>query len=230
MLFCLLCPAAALRAQDETRPAAIKRNARPAVEDHATEPFDRATAAEMSQRCVTLDTEAGEIEIEMLAEAAPATARNFLNLVATGFYDETAFSRVVRDFIIQGGNLATREGRITPELIRRSRRSVPDEPNAIKHTRGVVSMARTDEPDSATTHFFILVGDGPHLDGKFAAFGRVTRGIETADAINRMPIENEKPKQPVRLRKATVAPCAAQIQNPTAATPKPDAVMDTEPS
>ena len=68
-------------------------------------------------------------------------------------------------------------------------------------------MARSDEPNSATTHFFILVGDGPHLDGKFAAFGRVLRGMEVADAINRAA-ENEKPEVPVRIKSATVAACA----------------------
>jgi peptidyl-prolyl cis-trans isomerase B (cyclophilin B) len=84
---------------------------------------------------------------------------------------------------------------------------VPDEPGIIKHVRGIVSMARTDEPNSATTHFFILVGDGPHLDGKFSAFGTVTKGIEVADAINDAPADGEKPDKPVRINKAVVAAC-----------------------
>ena len=84
---------------------------------------------------------------------------------------------------------------------------VPDEPGIIKHVRGIVSMARTDEPNSATTHFFILVGDGPHLDGKFSAFGTVTKGIEVADAINHAPADGEKPDKPVRINKAVVAAC-----------------------
>ena len=68
-------------------------------------------------------------------------------------------------------------------------------------------MARPSEPNSATTHFFILVGDGHHLDGKFSAFARVTRGIEVADAINKAPAEGEKPEKPVRINRAVVAPC-----------------------
>jgi peptidyl-prolyl cis-trans isomerase B (cyclophilin B) len=68
-------------------------------------------------------------------------------------------------------------------------------------------MARSDEANSATTHFFILVGDGPHLDGKFAAFGRVIRGMEVADAINRAEAQAEKPLVPVRIKRAGVAPC-----------------------
>jgi peptidyl-prolyl cis-trans isomerase B (cyclophilin B) len=73
-------------------------------------------------------------------------------------------------------------------------------------------MARSDEPNSATTHFFILVSDAPTLDGKFAAFGRVTKGMDVVDAINRAPVQNEKPDKPVRIRKATVGTCAVTPQ------------------
>jgi len=108
--------------------------------------------------------------------------------------------------VIQGGNLSTSE-KWGLELSRRMAKRVPDEPGIIKHVRGIVSMARTDEPNSATTHFFILVGDGPHLDGKFSAFGTVTKGIEVADAINHAPADGEKPDKPVRINKAVVAAC-----------------------
>jgi cyclophilin family peptidyl-prolyl cis-trans isomerase len=86
-------------------------------------------------------------------------------------------------------------------------RRLPDEPGNVKHVRGIVSMARGDEPNSATTHFFILIGEAPHLDGKFTAFGRVLTGIETADSINRAPAENETPVVPVRIKHAGVALC-----------------------
>ena len=200
----------AAQATQEAPPA--KKNSRP-DERAAAEPFDKATAEQMSRQCVTLDTEAGAIEIEMLAEAAPETVRNFLNLAATGAYDTTTFSRVVKGFIIQGGNLSTRE-RLTPELLRRAARTVPDEPNAVKHVRGVVSMARSDQPNSATTHFFILAGDGPHLDGTFAAFGRVARGMDVVDKINEAEADGEKPKHPVRVKRATVAPCPKPAPTP----------------
>lgn len=172
------------------------------------EPFDGATVSRMAEQCVTLDTESGLIVIEMLAEAAPESARNFLNLAATGALDTTTFSRIVKGFVIQGGNLSTSE-RWGMELSERARRTVPDEPNYVKHVRGIVSMARSDAPNSATTHFFIIVGEeASSLDGKFAAFGRVTRGLEVVDAINNMPTEGEKPTKPVRITRATVAPCA----------------------
>jgi peptidyl-prolyl cis-trans isomerase B (cyclophilin B) len=200
-------PSPAARAERPQQPDAPKKaNARPAGAERAAEPFDAATPKEMAARCVRLETEAGVIELEMLAETAPESARNFLNLAATGFYDTTTFSRVVRGFVIQGGNARTRE-QLTPELAERARRTVADEPNPVPHVRGVVSMARSEEPNSATTNFFILVGEAAHLDGKFAAFGRVRSGMEVVDAINQAPAEGEKPSKPVRLRRASVFTC-----------------------
>jgi len=170
------------------------------------DPFDAASIEKMSGQCVTLDTEQGSIVIEMLPAKAPETARSFLNLAATGSLDTTTFSRVVKGFVIQGGNLSTSDN-WNAELAARMSRHLPDEPSDVKHVRGTVSMARGDEPNSATTHFFILVGDGPHLDGKFSAFGRVISGIEVADAINRAPSEDEKPVVPVRIKHASVSLC-----------------------
>jgi len=185
-----------------------KANTRPADQKPAqADPFDGASVEKMTGQCVTLDTESGLIVIEMLPRAAPETARSFLNLAATGALDTTTFSRVVRDFVIQGGNLSTSE-KWNIDLAKRMTHHLPDEPSSVKHERGIVSMARGEEPNSATTHFFILVGAGPHLDGKFSAFGRVVRGIEVAVAINRAPAEGETPAAPVRIKLATVAPCS----------------------
>lgn len=184
-----------------------KANTRPTeISKIKAEPFDGASVEKMSGQCVTLDTEQGAIVIEMLPQKAPESARSFLNLAATGALDTTVFSRVVKGFVIQGGNLSTSE-RWSDALAERMSRHLPDEPSDLKHIRGIVSMARSEEPNSATTHFFILVDDGPHLDGKFAAFGRVLRGMEVADAINRAPSENEKPEVPVRIKRASVARC-----------------------
>ncbi len=186
---------------------AKKANARPVeVTVDKPEPFDGASVEKMRDQCVTLETELGVIEIEMIPEVAPENVRSFLNLAATGALDTTTFSRVVKDFVIQGGNLSTSE-KWGYDLAKRMTRKLPDEPGLIKHVRGIVSMARPTEANSATTHFFILVGDGQHLDGKFSAFGRVTKGIEVADAINKAPAEGEKPTKPVRINRALVAPC-----------------------
>lgn len=136
-----------------------------------------------------------------------------MNLAATGFFETTAFSRIVPGFVIQGGNLSTSQ-KITEDRIKRARRTIPDEPNQVKHERGIVSMARAEEPNTTTTHFFILLGSAPNLDGIFAAFGRVTKGMEIVEAINKMPVEGDKPVKPVRLNRAVVANCPPRTENP----------------
>ena len=183
-----------------------KANTRAASTEVVAEPFDGASVEKMAAQCVTLETELGAIEIAMMPEVAPEAVRNFLNLAAIGALDTTTFSRTVKDFVIQGGNLATSE-KWGVDFQKRMSRKLPDEPGIIKHVRGIVSMARTEEPNSATTHFFILVGRGSHLDGKFSAFGTVTKGIEVADAINQAPAEGEKPEKPVKINRAVVSPC-----------------------
>jgi peptidyl-prolyl cis-trans isomerase B (cyclophilin B) len=206
ILFSLVFVTAARAQSGAPVEAPKKANARAATEVSVAEPFDGASVEKMGAQCVTLDTELGAIEIAMMPENAPESVRNFLNLSATGALDTTTFSRTVKDFVIQGGNLQTSE-KWGPELARRMSRRLPDEPGLVKHVRGIVSMARTDEPNSATTHFFILVGPGPHLDSKFAAFGTVTKGMEVVDAINQVPAEGEKPEKPVKINRAIVVPC-----------------------
>lgn len=187
--------------------AARKANERPGdAAATSLEPFDGATTDKMAAQCVTLETEAGAIEIEMMPEVAPESVRSFLNMVASGALDTTTFSRVVKGFIIQGGDLSTSE-KWSAELSRRAARRLPDEPGLVKHERGIVSMARTDEPNSASTHFFILVGEGQHLNSKFAAFGRLRKGIEVADAINLAQTDGEKPLKAVRINRAVVTQC-----------------------
>jgi len=184
---------------DESRPAAVK-----------IEPFDKADVKTMAEKCVRLETEAGNIEIELYPEQAPETVRNFLNLAATGMYDTTAFHRIVPNFVIQGGKLSTRESGVTAEIETREMRTIADEPNKILHQRGVVSMANSGERHSASTQFFIVVADASYLDGKYYAFGRVTSGMNVVDKINRLPVFNERPEKPVQVKKAVVFDCAAR--------------------
>ncbi len=205
LVFCSVFLTFDTSAQEVKQPVK-KANQRPVAAASKTEPFEKATVEMMAQQCVTFETEAGNIEMEMFPESAPESVRSFLGLTALGAFDTTTFSRTVPGFIVQGGDIFTRR-KMTPELDKRARRNLPDEPNPIKHERGIVSMARAAEPNTATTNFFILVGNAPHLDGTFAAFGRVTKGLEIVDSINKMPAENEKPKTPVHIAKATVAPC-----------------------
>ena len=202
--------------QPTPSPEAPKANARPTQAPEAKpEPFDKADVKTMASQCVSLETEAGSIELEMYPEHAPESVRNFLNLAATGLFDGTSFDRVVPNFVIQGGNMWSREGgKVSREIGARGRRTVPDEPNKILHERGVVSMARGDEANTATTNFFILVNSAPYLDGKFAAFARVTKGMEIVDSINKAPVTEEKPDKPVRLKKATVKSCVSAGAQP----------------
>jgi peptidyl-prolyl cis-trans isomerase B (cyclophilin B) len=179
--------------------------------DYAPEPFDKADVKTMASQCVSLDTDVGVIEMELFPELSPESVRNFLNLVATGMFDTTSFDRVVPNFVIQGGNIWSREDKkVTRAMGMRARRTIPDEPNKILHDRGIVSMARADEPNTATTNFFILVAEAAYLNNKFAAFGKVTKGMEVVDAINKAKVTEEKPEKPVRIRKASVAGCTAK--------------------
>ena len=213
LLILLVGANALVSAAQNTATTPQKANARPtpppAVAAAKPEPFDKADVKTMAAQCVRFDTEDGLIEAELYPEQAPETVRNFLNLVVTGSYDTTTFSRVVPGFVIQGGNLTTRDGPWTNELATRARRTIPDEPNKIPHEAGVLSMARPDTPNGASTHFFILLTNAPDLDGVFAAFGRVTKGMDVVEKINKAPVVGEKPEKPVRIKTATLFPCAA---------------------
>ncbi len=191
--------------KEETQ-ATKKANQRPQAPPRKPEPFDDVDVKTMVTKCVIFETEKGNIKMELFPETAPNTVRNFLNLVAIDAFDTTVFSRVVPDFVIQGGDLWTNEN-VTNEMKWRAVRTIPDEPSLIKHERGILSMARSNEPNSASTSFFILVRAASSLDGKFAAFGKVTEGMDVVDEINKMPVENEKPKKPVRINEAKIITC-----------------------
>src|SRR5688572_10897042 len=121
-------------AQQATPTPESKANARPTpVSTPSAEPFDKADVKAMAGQCVTLDTEAGVIELEMYPEHAPESVRNFLNLTATGMFDTTTFNRVVPDFVIQAGDIWSREGKVSIPMGARARRTIPDEPNKILH-------------------------------------------------------------------------------------------------
>lgn len=194
------------------QPPAKKTNVRPTAKPtpkKPVEPFEKSTVAEMASQCARMETELGNIELEFFPESAPETVRNFLNLISLKAFDMTTFSRVVPDFVIQGGNASTRQPYVEA-IYNRMIKNIPDEPSLIKHERGILSMARSDEANSANSNFFILVSEAKHLDGKFSAFGKVTKGIETVDAINKGKVENEKPQKPVVVKKVTLFPCTTE--------------------
>jgi len=122
------------------------------------------------------------IVIELEPETAPNTVHNFLSLVKKGYYNGLTFHRIIPGFMIQGG-CPLGDGTGGPDYTIRGEFASNGIKNDLKHTRGVISMARSMHPNSAGSQFFIMVDDAPHLDGDYAAFGRVISGMETVDAI-----------------------------------------------
>ena len=124
----------------------------------------------------------GEIKIELFPQVAPITVENFLKLVKEKFYNNLTFHRVIKDFMIQGGDpLGNGTGGSKEKIKGEFYQNGFDNP--LKHTRGVISMARSMMPNSASSQFFIMHKDSPHLDGSYAAFGAVVEGIEVVDKI-----------------------------------------------
>ena len=148
-----------------------------------------------------IETTLGDITVEFWPDVAPNHVKNFVDLSKKGFYNGLIFHRVIRDFMIQGGcPEGTGTGsngnvRIKAEFNNRADRS---------HKRGVLSMARSSDPNSASCQFFIVHNDAPHLNGSYSAFGIVTKGIETVDKIATVPTRSDRPITPVKINKITV--------------------------
>ena len=159
----------------------------------------------MSNPIVTIEMEdGGIIRAELYPEIAPNTVRNFISLVKKGFYDGVIFHRVIPGFMIQGGDPLGR-GTGGPGYCIRGEFSANGFKNDLKHSAGVLSMARTMAPNSAGSQFFIMHEDAPHLDGQYAAFGKVFEGMDVVDAIaNTRRDFNDKPRVEQKMKKVTV--------------------------
>ena len=129
------------------------------------------------------EKELGKIRLELYPDKAHGTVRNFLSLVEEGFYTGLIFHRVIRGFMIQGGGFTADFAQKHADPIRGEFIANGYMENDIRHTRGVISMARTSDPNSASSQFFIMQEDAPHLDAQYAAFGKVTDGMEIVDKI-----------------------------------------------
>jgi len=173
------------------------------IEKKKAEPFLNTTPDEM-RKTVTLKTTLGPVRIAMEPDWAPNHVRNFLKLVSTGWYNGTAFHRLVKGFVLQGGMPNTRLGNPTHPADRWVHTLKGEFRPGIKHVRGIVSMARGDDPDSADTSFFLMLGDAPYLDGKYSAFGRVVSGMEVLDAFEKEEVDGETPKRRLELIQATI--------------------------
>lgn len=169
----------------------------------------------MKNPIVTIEMENGDVmKAELYPEIAPNTVRNFVSLCRKGFYDGVIFHRVIPGFMIQGGDP---DGRGTggPGYSIRGEFTANGFPNGLKHTKGVLSMARTSYPDSAGSQFFIMVADAPHLDGQYAAFGKVVEGMEATDAILSAVTDfADRPVQDQKMKKVTVETFGEEYAEP----------------
>lgn len=154
---------------------------------------------------VTIEMENGGVmKVELYPETAPNTVANFISLVGKGFYNGTIFHRVIPGFMIQGGD-PEGTGMGGPGYRIKGEFTANRFQNDLKHTKGVISMARSGHPDSAGSQFFIMVDDAPHLDGQYASFGKVIEGIEVADQIVSVATNySDRPLEEQRMRSVTV--------------------------
>lgn len=144
---------------------------------------------ESTEEVAFVETSLGNLTIAFWPEVAPRTVENFKKLARSGFYDGTAFHRIIAGFMAQGGDPLTKDP--TKEALWGTGGPgwrVPAEFNERKHTRGVISMARSEDPDSAGSQFFLMFAPAPHLDGSYTAFGRVIEGDEVLSALERVPV------------------------------------------
>ena len=159
---------------------------------------------EKGEEICVLTTNYGTIRMRFFPDAAPKAVYSFKSLALSGYYDGVTFHRVIDDFMIQGGDpQGTGMGgpgwHIKGEFLQNG------VANPIKHTRGVISMARSMDPNSAGSQFFIMHQDAPHLDGSYAAFGHVVNGIEVVDEIANVATDwNDKPRTPVVMEKVEI--------------------------
>ena len=164
---------------------------------------------------VVIEMENGKkIKVELDPKAAPITVENFEKLVKEGFYDGLKFHRVISGFMIQGGD-PKGNGTGGPGYTIKGEFTANRFKNDLRHERGVLSMARTMAPNSAGSQFFIMHEDSPHLDGQYAAFGKVIEGIEAVDAICAVRTDyNDKPRTPQVMKKVTVETFGVEYPEP----------------
>ena len=169
----------------------------------------------MANPIVTIEMEGGGIiKSELYPDVAPNTVNNFISLINKGFYDGLTFHRVISGFMIQGG-CPNGTGTGGPGYSIRGEFASNGYENNLKHTRGVLSMARAMAPDSAGSQFFIMHDDAPHLDGEYAAFGKVIDGMDIVDEIAAVAVNYmDMPKIPMRMKKVTADTLGTEYPRP----------------
>ena len=152
-----------------------------------------------------VNTNLGNIQFELLSDIAPETVRSFIKLAKSGFYDGTLFHRVIPKFMIQGGDPNTKEADKSTWGTGGPGYNIKAEFSSRSHLRGIVSMARSSDPDSAGSQFFIVTGDSTFLDREYTVFGQVADGMEVADKIVNLPRDgNDCPLQEAKMLQVTI--------------------------
>ena len=153
-----------------------------------------------------VNTNLGNIQFELFSDVAPETVRNFIKLTKSGFYDGTLFHRVIPKFMIQGGDPNTKESDKSTWGTGGPGYNMKAEFNSRSHLRGIVSMARSSDPDSAGSQFFIVTSDSTFLDREYTVFGQVVDGMEVADKIVNLPRDdNDCPLQEAKMIQVTIS-------------------------
>ena len=153
-----------------------------------------------------IKTNFGNIKFNLLPEIAPETVRNFTSLAESGFYNETLFHRVIPKFMIQGGDPNTKKSDKSAWGTGGPGYNIKAEFNSRSHLRGIVSMARSTDPDSAGSQFFVVTSDSTFLDRQYTVFGQVTDGMEVADKIVNLPRDgNDCPNQEAKMIEVTIS-------------------------
>ncbi|MBI4886392.1 MAG: peptidylprolyl isomerase [Acidobacteria bacterium] len=156
------------------------------------EPFVDATAAELARQRAVIETSMGSLTLEFFPDRAPTHVRAFLRMASAGVYDGTAFHRVARGLVVQGGYLPSRREPLEPRQ-QSYVRALPPEFNPTPHVRGIISMAHGDDPASATSSFFIVLARTPALDNQYTVFARVIEGLDVLERIEAVPLNGEAP-------------------------------------
>ena len=183
--------------------------------DTKTEPAKQEQKTVSTNEVAVIKTSAGEMTVEFWTDVAPKTVENFKTLAKKGFYDGTAFHRIIKGFMIQGGDPLTKDpgaearwGTGDPGY------KIKAEFNDRPHVKGVLSMARSANPDSAGSQFFICLDAASHLDRKYTAFGKVTKGLDVLDAIGNTPVtssatgEPSKPQKRIEVQSVKIVPAS----------------------
>ena len=172
--------------------------------------------ADSQAEVAEIKTSAGDITIRFFPDVAPNHVKNFLDLAKKGFYNGTKFHRVIPGFMIQGGDPNTKTNNTSSWGTGGSGTNINAEFNSVSHKRGIVSMARSNNPNSASSQFFIVVKDSTFLDRQYTAFGQVTKGMDVADKIVSAPRDaSDRPNQPTSITSITVRPANADEKAPT---------------